>query len=430
MTRVAVIGGGYAGFAAATELSHAGIPVTLFEAARVPGGRARRVKIHDLSLDNGLHVLIGAYRETLRLIDKVSLPTDPTPLRRIPLRIDVAGRLRLRAPQLPAPFHLGVALLTARGISLGDRLKIVSFMLALRRQRYRIAPDMTVDELLVRHGQSEFLCRYLWRPLCISALNTLASNASAQVFVHVLRDSLLGSRADSDFLLPVVDFSALFPERAARYIREQGGSVLVAHRVETVRRVGPLFTVRAANTVQYFTHVVMAVSPHHLPALCTHLPRLSDTLQCVNAFEYRPIHSVYLQYAPSTRLPTAMIGLDAELSQWVFDRGQLTSQPGLLGVVISADGPHQSLTHDELAALVHAELAQTFAGLGSPLWWQVIGEKRATFACTVNLRRPEMRTAIPRLFLAGDYVAGDYPATLEAAVRSGVECARLVQRSL
>jgi hypothetical protein len=145
----------------------------------------------------------------------------------------------------------------------------------------------------------------------------------------------------------------------------------------------------------------------------------------VEAFAYQPIYSVYLQYARGTRFTHRMAGLDGTYAQWVFDRGQLCGQEGLIGVVISASGAHQDLPHEELARRVHAELLEHAPGLGTPAWHRVIAEKRATFACVPDLERPGNRTALPGLFLAGDYTQSDYPATLEAAVRSGVAAAHL-----
>ena len=121
-----------------------------------------------------------------------------------------------------------------------------------------------------------------------------------------------------------------------------------------------------------------------------------------------------------------MGGLEARYAQWLFDRGQLCGQDGLIGVVISASGAHQGLAHDDLARAVHAELAEIFPHLGKPQWHQVIAEKRATFSCTPGLSRPDNATPVAGLYLAGDYTASDHPATIESAVRSGVRAANLV----
>jgi squalene-associated FAD-dependent desaturase len=422
--RVAIIGGGYAGMAAAVELADRGVPVTVFEAARVLGGRARRVETDRAQLDNGLHILLGAYRETLRLIERVKGPGESTGLLRLPLELNIHPDFRLRPPRVPAPLHLFLGLLGARGLGAGDRLAAARFMAWSRRNAFRLATDTTVSNLMAAQRQPHNVSRYLWNPLCISALNTPPEQASAQIFLHVLRDSLNGPRADSDLLLPAIDFSALFPERAARFVQARGGSVRLGVAVNAIKREYDGFEL--ADTGERCAQIILAVAPHRAGPLLADHAELAPIARMMDRFSYQPIYSVYLQYAPETRLPFRMGGLQARYAQWLFDRGQLCGQNGLIGVVISASGVHQGLTHDELARAVHAELAENFSGLGKPLWQQVIAEKRATFSCTPGLLRPDNATAIAGLYLAGDYTASDYPATIESAVRSGVRAANLV----
>jgi squalene-associated FAD-dependent desaturase len=262
----------------------------------------------------------------------------------------------------------------------------------------------------------------LWSPLCVSALNTRPEEASAQVFLNVLRDSLAGEASHSDLLLPEVDFSALFPERARAHIEARGSKVRLGETARELAEDGSGFRVNGEGG---FTHAVVCVGPHRLDAVLNRFGALAQLAAQVRAYEYRPIYSVYLQYAERTRLPSPMIGLNARLAQWVFDRGTLCGQSGLLGVVISGDGEHENLPQAELAMRVHDELAQRWR-LTEPKWHQVIAEKRATFACTPGVKRPPSRTAVANLYLAGDYVESPYPATLEAAVRSGVAAARLI----
>ena len=422
--RVAVIGGGYAGMAAAVELARRGIPVTVFEAARVLGGRARRVDTDDAQLDNGLHILLGAYRETLRLMDLVKESGEPSGLLRLPLELTIHPVFRLRAARLPAPLHLFSALLCARGIGLRDRIAAARFMAWAQRNAFRLATDTTVSDLLASKRQPDAVSRFLWHPLCVSALNTPPSQASAQVFLNVLRDSLNGSRADSDLLLPTLDFSTLFPERAARYVQAHGGNVHLSVTVDAVQQKDNTFELNADSG--RFSHAILAVSPHRAGALLARYAALAPIVHMLDQFAYQPIYSVYLQYAPGSRLPFRMAGLEAEYSQWLFDRGQLCGQDGLIGVVISAGGAHQELGHDDLARAVHAELMENFPGLGEPRWHQVIAEKRATFSCTPGLSRPDNATPVAGLYLAGDYTASEYPATIESAVRSGMRAANLV----
>ena len=428
LLRVAIVGAGWAGMAAAVELSSNNVPVTVFETARTLGGRARRVAAKGAQLDNGLHILIGAYAETIRLIRKVNPSGTLGGLRRTPLQLRVEPSFLLRAPRLPKPLHLAIALLFARGFGAADKLAAIRFMRALRAARFRCQPGITVGQLLREHWQPASVADSLWNPLCISALNTQPEKADAQVFLNVLRDSLAGPRSASDLLLPTVDFSALFPEPAADYVRRHGGDIVASQAVTSLRPMDNGFEVNATSTGHY-SHVIVAVGPHRLETIAGHLAQLNAPLQMVRNFEYEPIYSVYLQYDPHIELPAPMIGLRNCLAQWVFDRGQLGQQRGMLAAVISASGPHESLSHPELARSIHAELADRFP-LPPPKWHQVIAEKRATFSCVPNLQRPGNVTAIPGLLLAGDYTDGPYPATLEAAVRSGVACANHILDSV
>jgi uncharacterized protein with NAD-binding domain and iron-sulfur cluster len=125
-----------------------------------------------------------------------------------------------------------------------------------------------------------------------------------------------------------------------------------------------------------------------------------------------------------------MLGLTGGATQWLFDRGAIAGQEGLLAAVISARARDGATRHEALARQVQDEIAALHPDLGKPRWHQVIEEKRATFACTPALRRAAMQTRIPRLYLAGDYTDPTYPATIEAAVRSGLDCARAALAAL
>ncbi|RPJ48332.1 MAG: FAD-dependent oxidoreductase [Betaproteobacteria bacterium] len=422
---VAIIGGGYAGMAAAVELADRGIPVTVFEAAPVLGGRARRVTVHDTALDNGLHILIGAYAQTLRLIDKVAPQRDA--FLRLPLDLQIHGRFHLRAPKLPAPLHVAWALLTAKGLTGADKRAAARFMQTMKACDYRLAQDCTVAALLADQQQAINLIEYLWAPLCIAALNTPIERASAQVFLNVLRDSLGAGRAASDLLLARVDLTALFPEPAAGYVRSRGGHVELGAAVERVTRDDGAFGVYLHGTARRFDHVICAVAPHRAAALLAAIPELQPATQQIATLDHEPIHSVWLQFDGNVRLPAPMIGLADSPAQWLFDREAIGGQRGLVGAVISASAEHVGEAQDALAARVVADIAKAFGLLPRLAWHRVIAEKRATFSCTPGLARPAPRTACAGLCLAGDYTAGDYPATLEAAVRSGIACAALVR---
>ena len=200
--------------AAAVTLADRGVTVTVFESGPVPGGRARRVKTDGRELDNGQHILVGAYGELLRLMHLVGVPQNA--LLRAPLDLRYADGFRFRGA-----FDL---LLPGR-IPLRERVDAVRFMLSLRRNAFKLPEDLSVATLLQRYRQDGVIGHYLWRPLCVSALNTPPERASAQVFLTVLRDSLAGPAGASDLLLPRVDLSRLFPEPAGDFVSRNGGEV-------------------------------------------------------------------------------------------------------------------------------------------------------------------------------------------------------------
>jgi len=434
MRKVAVIGGGWAGCAAGVELAASGVAVTLFEAARTLGGRARMVDIDGRQLDNGQHILLGAYSESLRLMETVGLAADEVMLR-LPLqmRYPAGTGMDFVTPRLPAPLHMLAGLLRASGLDRTDKLALARFSTTARWMDWTLHQDCSVSELLDRYDQTERLTRLMWRPLCIAALNTPPERASAQVFLNVLRDSLGARRAASDMLIPRVDLTALFPRHAGAFIEGHGGALRLGTQVRRLVREGGHWRLDmngAPQAGERFEAVVVAAPPGNAASLLeghAEIPALS-------AFEYEPITTCYLQYKPDMTLDHAFFALvdDPEQGEWgqfVFDRGLLDpARSGLLAVVVSASREAITPGHDTLAASLAAHLAKAFRRpeLMHPQWSKVITEKRATFSCRPALSRPANDTGVRGLALAGDYTACDYPATLESATRSGVQAARIV----
>ncbi|WUR16114.1 hydroxysqualene dehydroxylase HpnE [[Empedobacter] haloabium] len=430
---IAVVGGGWAGCAAAVELARGGARVTLFEAARTLGGRARRIEQAGRTLDNGQHILLGAYDRTLRLLATVGVDrrqaflTLPLQMRYPPGR----GGMDFVAPRLPAPLHLAVALLRAQGLDRADKLAMARFSTTARWLGWRLDTDCSVAELLARYDQTERLYRLMWRPLCLAALNTAPEQASANVFLAVLRDSLGAGRAASDMLLPRADLSALFPDAAARWLAGHGATVRTGARVDTVAPAGGGWQVGTET----FDGVVLAVAPVSAAGLLAPLPDSATLTARLAALAPEPIATCYLQYDATLRLPQPFFALadDATAGRWgqfVFDRGQLDDgQAGMLAVIVSAAGAAAALPRQALADAIAAQLAAEFGRpqLAAPGWSTVVTEKRATHASTPGLQRPANETPWPGLVLAGDYTAGEYPATLEMAVRSGLAAATLLR---
>lgn len=428
--RVAVIGAGWAGLAAAVELAAAGVATTVFEAARAAGGRARSVKLGGLELDNGQHILLGAYRHTLALLSRIN-PSWRAALFRLPLALRLEPGFLLRAARLPAPWHMLFGLLNARGLCWSDRLAAARFLAAMRRRGFRLTTDVPVTTLLARHGQTEAAGRLLWKPLCLAALNTPPEEASARIFLHVLRDAFTRARQDSELLLPRAGLSGLFVEPAMGFLRRHGAVVRLSSPVRALRPTNQGWEVFTDHEVASCTHVICALPPWRAAALLAALPKLQDTVARLGSLVYQPIRTLYLSYGPAVHLPLPMVGLVHGPAQWVFDRGALGGPAGLLAVVISARGPHEAMDRHALEEAVFRQLHESLGLPPRPGWAGMIAERRATFSCRPGLARAGMTTPLPGLLLAGDHVAApvpedDYPATIEGAVRSGVQCARLI----
>jgi squalene-associated FAD-dependent desaturase len=432
---VVIVGAGWAGLTAAAELAARGHRPLLLESAKQTGGRARKVAFADQAVDNGQHLFIGAYHHTLSQLYRFGLNPEEL-FERHPLQLQVQHRngrcLEMQAPALPAPLHLLWALLGARGLSFNSRWRAVKFGWRLARGKLLGQNDQSVLSLLQRWHQTPELIEQLWTPLCLAIMNTPIEESSAELFVNVLQDAFLKQRQDSDLLYARRDLGNLFNEPAMQYIERQGGEVRLGRRVLQlqINHQGIQGVVTGNGEIET-QHVILAVPPRTTAALCESYPELASLEEQCKAFTYEPICTVYLQYPASVALSRPMIGLLDGIGQWVFDR-RLYGQPGLMAVVISSNGTHMRLTNAELIDRIAAELAEHFPDWPSHEQASVIREKRATFASQVgiNLRRPTNQTAINGLWLAGDYTRSNYPATLEGAVQSGLQCAALAHHAI
>lgn len=431
---VAVIGAGYAGLACAVELARAGVHVTVFERSHTLGGRARVVhKGGHWRVDNGQHILIGAYSELTRLLRVTGV--SPKQLLHLPLTLHYPGRLHLQAAALPAPFHLALGLLRARGLTWADRLAMLRLMRCLKKAAFRVDAKLRVAELLADTAQTPALIALVWAPLCVAALNTPVEDASAQVFANVLRDSLAANAAASELLLPRTDLSELFPVPAVRYLATRRGRLRNGDTIEAIHPVadalGGGLRLQGDPAGKPWHQVVIATAPYHAAPLLASTGLCDELATAIDRLPHEPIVTVYLGLGPGQRLEHPMIGLTDGPAQWAFDRGQLGGPEGLLACVISAHGEHEALSREALVDATRAQLERQLGrALPVPEWSQVITEKRATIACRPDVFRPGIRTPVPGLWLAGDYLASDYPATLESAVRSGVACAQAILAQL
>ncbi len=409
--------------AAAQTLAERGIRVTVFESARVLGGRARRIEMRGEQLDNGQHILSGAYTTLLDLMRRANVPDAS--FSRIALRLSMPPSFRLQAPRWPAPLHMAGALLRAQGLSWRDRLSAVGLMKTLKKDGFKTGGDETVAGLLERCRQSDAVRRYLWQPLAVGALNTPIEAASAQVFANVLRDALDAHRSASDLILPRVDLSALYPDAAAGVVTAHQGEVLTGRRVTAIRDAGRSVLVTIDGSAVAFSAAIVAVGPHQLESLD------GSALLAAVSLNYRAIETVYFKFDNPVRLPEPMLGQPGGHVQWFFDRRALLrpdANDGLIAGVVSAAVPGES--PGESAVL--EELSRHVPGLPAPAWIKTVTEKFATFSCTPQAQRarPTITTRSRRVFLAGDYLASPYPGTLESAARSGVAASDAAMRTI
>jgi squalene-associated FAD-dependent desaturase len=419
---VAVIGGGWAGCAAALTLAEASVNVTLYEASRTLGGRARAVELEGRSLDNGQHILLGAYEQTLHLIERLRPASQHEGVWRLPLTLNQPPDFSLACPRLPAPLHLLAGLLSAQGLNWREKLAAARWAYTLLHDTHSPG-QQTVSQFT--QMQPEKLNRLLWHPLCVSALNTPPETASATVFRDVIRAAFGGRTHHSDLLLPRCDLTALFPAPAAARVIELGGAMRLSSRVTTLTATADAITLATHDDSNRYSHVIIAVAPQHLPALAAQVPDLEAIGHDVAGYQYQPIATGYVQYDADFQLAKPLFALADGPAQFVFDRGQSHGQAGLMAFVASAA---DNLPADWLD-LAEAQLKR-IAQPGTPRWRKNIVEKQATYACVPGMARPPVHTAHPRIFLAGDYTAGLYPATLESATQSGVQSAGALLQQL
>jgi squalene-associated FAD-dependent desaturase len=421
---IAVIGAGYAGLAAAAELARAGLNPVVHEAAREVGGRARRLLLGEHVLDNGQHILSGAYEELLRLMELVGAAPGAL-LERLPLTLRILPDFRIACPRSGGRLGLALGLLRARGLSWRDRWGAAALLRGLARTGWRTPPDETVLALLGRHRQSRRAVERLWAPLCIAALNTRPELAAAEVFVNVLRDTLGEGGAHSDLLLPRTDLGSLFPLPAQRYVEDSGGEVRLGRTVRELVPHGARWRVDGEE----FDAVVLATPPWATARLLAAQRGCAELAAALKQLRYEPIYTCYLQATEDYRLEEPMLGLSQGIVQWVFDRGLLGGPPRVFAAVVSAGGPHEQLSLGEFGARAAHELAAALPSAPPFSVLRTIAESRATLRCVPGIVRPGTATPAAGLVLAGDYTYGRYPSTLEGAVRSGVAAARALLTS-
>ncbi len=412
--RLAIVGAGWAGMTAAVRAVQIGFDVTVFEMSHLPGGRARTLGGPQPALDNGQHILIGAYSRTLALMNVVGADAS-TLLHRMPLALRFPDGAGLSLPPGSPVWSLVRGIAGFAGLGLTERLSLMRHALAWAAQGFKCSETLTVDAVCA--GLAPRVRQCLIDPLCVAAMNTPACEASASVFLRVLHDAVLGGRGSADLMLPRRPLSELLPQPAWRWLGQHGAALRPGQRVQTLIRDGAAWRVDGES----FDAVVLACTSLEAARLAHDVA--PDWARVATALRFEPIVTVYAR-ADGVRLPMPITALRAgpnAPAQFVFDLGQLGATPGHFACVVSGarqwvDAGLQTTGSAVLAQLHHAFAAGTWPQ--PPTLLRTVAEKRATFLCTPSLQRPSAHLALA-LVAAGDFIEGPYPATLEGAVRSG-----------
>jgi hydroxysqualene dehydroxylase len=423
--KLCVVGAGWAGLAAAVTATKAGHHVTVFEAAHHVGGRARSLGDERLDLDNGQHILIGAYTHTLAMMRTVGVNTAAV-LQRRPLELRFSDGRLFALPAGPQTLAFARAVFSCESWTWNERWALLRWAIGRACEGFACETHLTVDTMC--QGLPLAVRSMLIDPLCVAALNTPASDASAQVLLRVLRDALMGGPGSADLLLPCAGLDQLLPTPALNWLLQHQATVNLGTPVRELIAEGRTCHVNG----QSFDGVVLACPANvaaRLSASCN-----SEWSSTAAALCYEPIITVVLT-CPGARLPAAMTALaeDAESpAQFAFDHGALGWVPGRFAFVVSgaASWVERGLKATEAAVLVQALRAfpeGTWPTL--PRVLKTVAEKRATFRCVPGLKRPSPHVQA-RVKASGDYVAGPYPATLEGAVRSGEDAVHHLLQAL
>jgi len=442
-----VIGGGVAGLAAASALADRGARVVVVEARPSLGGRASSYTdpVTHETVDNGQHILMGCYRESfafLRRIGAASL-VRAQPSLEVP-SIDTNGTYSVLAcPPLPPPWHLLGGVIEWQALAWGDRLSVLRLGPVIRTEQRRLAgqsarlaasPGETVENWLIRNGQSQRLRDMLWEPLALAALNQPPREAGAASFVRVLAEMFGAEPAAASIAFPAVSLEALYAGPSRRHIEARGGHVrthalarvLVEHgRAAGVRLRGGE-DIRAAS-------VVSAVPWFALGRLFDAIPaELAEIVSAASRMGSYPIVTVNL-WLDRRVLPATFVGLPGRSMQWVFDRGAMTNGAAShLSLVSSGAAAIVGQGNDALVVLALRELRDALpaARAAAVRRASVVRERRATFSLAPGQpARPSTTTPLAGFYLAGDWTDTGLPGTIESAAASGHLAADAVERN-
>ncbi len=397
-----VIGAGFAGLSAAVALAEKGFRVTVLEGKPALGGRAYSFADPDTGdfVDNGQHVLMGCYTETLDFLDRIGASGKLVFHEDLEIEM-LAGPGRsamLKTARLPGPFHMTSALLGYRHLGVAERIGAMRGglrMLAMRRRGDGELKSLTVTQLMDRLGQSEWARQCFWYPMSIATLNDEPNSSSAQLLAEVLKRAFFSRRRDSAFVYSRVGLSELYCTRSKQLIERAGGTV-ASHSIVEALELGPGGGVASARV------------------------RDGRRIEAANFISAVPAPQL-LRFLPENAIADPFFARLTELTSSPTQRGE--THPGYISFVISGARKLVEFSNDDILEIVLKDLhamipASREAKVVKSL---VLKEKQATMAPDLRSHdlRPTAKTPIPNFFLAGDWIQTGLPATIESAVISG-----------
>lgn len=427
---VAVVGGGFAGLAAAVRLARAGVRVTVFEKRPFLGGRAYSFAdpVTGEVIDNGPHALMGAYTEALDFLREIGSEDLVTvqPRLHVTMAHPELGVAAVAAPALPGPLQAPAALLRYRLLSHGDRRRLFAGAVRLAMRGAAGLQGQTVAGALAAVGQSAAACERFWHPLAIATLNEDPGLAAAGPFAAVLRRAFFAGAQAARFVLPRVPLSELFTIGARRVVEDAGGAVWTGATVATLA-LGETHVdavvLRDGRRIEADA-VILAVPIAAVLRLLPPALREDVPFRPLATLGTSPIVSVHLWLDRAIGWRSPFLGLLRTRAQWLFDCGGRRVASVTSGARFWDDAADAEIVEAVLADARGVLPALREAACVRSL---VVRERHATLSLTpqADAARPGARTAVANLFLAGDWIQTGLPATIEGAVQSGREAARL-----